>query len=228
MPSKRYRSALAAAAAAVSVPVTATFAQLVSFPGAEGFGDLTTGGRSGSVYVVTNLNDSGAGSFRDAVSASNRIVVFAVGGYINLASAVSGASNITILGQTAPGQGIGIMGHEVSFSDKNNVIIQYMRFREGSTDTSAKASLNLGDLNGGMIDHVSAEFSQYDNIDAVGANSAANNITYQNDLVADAIKTQQLNLHEEGNQTSYLNNVFANAHGRDPLAKRNDQYVNNV
>ncbi|MGA2440134.1 MAG: autotransporter-associated beta strand repeat-containing protein [Tepidisphaeraceae bacterium] len=216
------------AALAVAALCGPAEAQLVAFPGAQGFGDLTTGGRTGSVYVVTNLNDSGAGSFRDAVSQSNRIVVFAVGGYINLSSAVSGASNITILGQTAPGMGIGVMGHEVSFSDKSNVIVQYMRFREGSSDSSAKASLNLGDLNGGIIDHVSAEFSQYDNIDAVGANSAANNITYQNDLIADPIKAQQLNLHEEGNQTTYLNNLFANAHGRAPLAKSNDQYVNNT
>ena len=198
------------------------------FPGAQGFGELTTGGRAGSVYVVTNLNDSGAGSFRDAVGASNRIVVFAVGGYIDLLTPVSAKSNITILGQTAPGQGIGIEGQEVSFSDQANVIIQYMRFREGSGGGSTNASLNLGDLNGGMIDNVSAEFSQYDNIDAVGANGAANNITYQNDLVADPIKSQQLNLHEEGNQTTYLNNIFANGHGRTPLAKSNSQYVDNV
>ncbi len=199
------------------------------FPRAQGFGADTTGGRGGSVYVVTNLNDSGAGSFRDAVSEPNRIVVFAVGGYIDLDSSVSVSSNITILGQTAPGQGIGIEGYEVSCSDKSNIIIQYMRFREGSTDPdTSNASLNLGDLNGGMIDHVSAEFSQYDNIDAVGANSAADNITYQNDLIADPIKSQQLNLHEEGNQTTYLDNIFANGHGRTPLAKSNDQYVNNV
>ncbi len=221
---KKYPFAICMAA----MPAALALGQPLSFPGAVGFGDTTTGGRTGSVYVVTNLNDSGAGSFRDAVSQSNRIIVFAVGGYINLQSAVSGASNLTILGQTAPGQGIGFMGHEVSFSDESNDIIQYLRFREGSIDSSEKASLNLGDLNGGIVDHVSAEFSQYDNIDAVGANSAANNITFQNDLIADAIKAQQLGLHEEGNQTTYLNNIFANAHGRAPLAKSSDQYVNNV
>jgi hypothetical protein len=61
---------------------SAAHAQLRAFGDAEGFGSLTTGGRTGSLYVVTNLNDSGAGSFRDAVSHSNRIIVFAVGGYI--------------------------------------------------------------------------------------------------------------------------------------------------
>ena len=211
-----------------ATPAAMALAGPLAFPGAVGFGDTTTAGRTGSVYVVTNLNDSGAGSFRDAVSQSNRIIVFAVGGYVTLQSAVSGASNLTILGQTAPGQGIGFMGFEVSFSDKSNVDLQYLRFREGSTDPSEKASLNLGDLNGGMIDHVSAEFSQYDNIDAVGANSAANNITYSNDLIADPIKAQQLNLHEEGNQTTYIDNLFANNHGRNPLAKSSDQYINNV
>ena len=222
---KKINAAAAAIAAACSIPC---FGQLAAFPGAVGFGADTTGGRGGSVYVVANLNDSGAGSFRDAVSEPNRIIVFAVGGYIDLQSAVSCASNLTILGQTAPGQGIGFEGYEVSFSDQANDIIQYLRFREGSNDPNAKASLNLGDLNGGIVDHVSAEFSQYDNIDAVGANSAANNITYQNDLVADGIKAQQFNLHEEGNQTTYINNIFANSHGRSPLAKSNTQFVNNV
>src|SRR5689334_5144681 len=67
-----------------------------AFPGAVGFGAVATGERGGTVYHVTNLNDSGTGSFRDAVSSSGRIVVFDVGGYVNLSSAVSVKSNITI------------------------------------------------------------------------------------------------------------------------------------
>src|SRR5207302_10869939 len=89
-------------------------AQLPSFPGALGFGGTATGGRFGTVYHVTNLNDSGAGSFRDAVSKSGRIVVFDVGGYISLKTAVSAQSNLTIAGQTAPGGGIGLKGGELS------------------------------------------------------------------------------------------------------------------
>src|SRR5689334_18005772 len=82
------------------------FSQVVAFPGALGFGAAATGGRSGTVYHVTNLNNSGVGSFRDAVSAGNRIVVFDVGGYISLSTAVSvSGNNITIAGQTAPGGG---------------------------------------------------------------------------------------------------------------------------
>jgi hypothetical protein len=83
---------------------------LLAFPGAQGFGKAATGGRDGSVYHVTNLNDSGPGSFRDAVSSSGRIVVFDVGGYISLKTAVSAKSNLTLAGQTAPGGGIGFRG----------------------------------------------------------------------------------------------------------------------
>ena len=96
---------------AASGPPSATD---LAFPEAEGFGRHATGGRTGKVYHVTNLNDSGAGSFRDAVSASNRIVVFDVGGYIPLNTAVSAKSNLTIAGQTAPGGGIGFRGGEIS------------------------------------------------------------------------------------------------------------------
>src|SRR5580765_8327634 len=76
--------------------VVAAHAQTSAFPGALGFGASATRGRGGSVYHVTNLNDSGAGSFRDAVSQPNRTVVFDVGGYVSLKSSVAVKSNITI------------------------------------------------------------------------------------------------------------------------------------
>ena len=98
-----------------------TGAEPLAFPEALGFGAQVTGGRGGTVYHVTNLNDDGAGSFRDAVSQGNRIVVFDVGGIINIKTAVSIKSNITIAGQTAPGEGIAIHGGNLRLDTRTGV-----------------------------------------------------------------------------------------------------------
>jgi autotransporter-associated beta strand protein len=216
------------------LPSASAFGQLAAFPGAVGFGADTTGGRTGSVYVVTNLNNSGTGSFRDAVSQSNRIVVFAVSGYIDITSAISAASNLTILGQTAPGGGIGVYGAEVSFYGQSNDSVQYMRFRDtnmdpGGTGTgnSSGNDVNLGNTNNMIFDHDSLEFASYNNIDASGT-TGANNLTFQNSIIADPIASQQFNFHWQGNQATFINNIFANSHNRSILAKGNVQFVNNT
>jgi hypothetical protein len=197
---------------------------VVAFPGALGVGRVTTGGRGTAVYHVTNLTDTGVGSFRDAVSAPNRIVVFDVGGYVVLASPVSVKSNITIAGQTAPGDGIGFMAREVSFSNSSNVIVRYVRFRQGDLDPdSTKSGINLLNTNNMIFDHVSIEFAQWNNIDSVGAT----NITVQNSIDADPIG-QQFAAHSETGPYTWYGNLFANSHNRCPLAKANTQYVNNV
>src|SRR5215510_13076125 len=148
-----------------SVAVT-VHAQTPAFPGAQGFGASATGGRSGSVYHVTTLADSGAGSFRDAVSVANRIVVFDVGGYITLSSEVAIKANSTIAGQSAPGGGIGIRGAEVSFGSQNNIIVRHMRFRPGSASGSSDNGLNFFQAHNVILDHVSIEFAKWNNIDA--------------------------------------------------------------
>ncbi len=196
----------------------------LAFPGAVGFGKVATGGRGKAVYHVTNLNDSGPGSFRDAVGTSGRIVVFDVGGYVVLSSAVSAKSNLTIAGQTAPGDGIGIMAREVSFNGATNDIVRYVRFRQGDLDPDSKKSgINLLDASNMIFDHVSIQFAQWNNIDAVGAT----NITVQNSIDANPIG-QQFAAHTETGPYTWYRNLFANAHNRNPLAKANTEYINNV
>lgn len=208
------------AAAAVAAPGAAA----VAFPGAVGFGSSAVGGTGGSVYEVTNLNDSGAGSFRDAVSAAHRIVEFEVGGYIDLASPVGASSYLTIEGQTAPGGGIGIMGREVSFDGATNDIVQDIRFRQGTLDPdSGKSGINLLDSSDMIFDHVSIEFGQWDDVDAVGATD----ITIQDSIIADPIG-QQFSAHTETGPYTWYDDLFANAHNRNPLAKADTQFINNV
>ena len=113
-------------------------AQQLAFPGAEGFGKYAVGGRNGSVYHVTNLNDSGAGSLRDAVSKPNRIIVFDVAGVIKLESRLVFSNNLYVAGQTAPGEGITVYGNGVSFSGASNSIVRYLRFRMGVGGDSGK------------------------------------------------------------------------------------------
>jgi hypothetical protein len=203
-------------------------AQTPAFPGAVGFGSVATGARGGTTYYVTNLSDNGTGSFREAVSASNRTVVFDVGGYITLASAVTVSSNVTIAGQTAPGGGIGVMGAEVSFYGKTNIICRYVRFRQGTLGDSGESAVNLGstgspNASNMIFDHCSFEFGQWDTVDAVDTS----NVTVQNCIIADPIN-QQFGGHVEGANFTWYQDIWANAHNRQPLAKADTQYIQNV
>lgn len=205
---------------------------ITAFPGALGFGNAATGGRGGTVYHVTNLDDSGMGSFRDAVSKSNRIVVFDVSGYIQLKTAVSISSNITIAGQTAPGEGIGIRGGEISCANQTNIIIRYLRVRPGSETASTEDdALSLYLADNVILDHCSFEFVPWNNIDGVGSSSKklVTNISFLYCLIAN-LTGQQFGAYCESvnSDWSWYYNAFVNSHNRNPLAKVNDAFVNNV
>ena len=199
--------------------------QTAAFPGALGFGAYATGGRNGTVYHVTTLADSGTGSFRDAVSHSGRTIVFDVGGMITLSSAVSCSSSLTIAGQTAPG-GICFNAGEVAFAGRNNVICRYIRIRPGSaTASTGDDCLSLYQATNCILDHCSLAFGPWNNIDAV----TANNISIQHCIDANPIG-QQFGAHTEnvGAFYSWTYNIFANSHNRNPLAKINTVFINNV
>ena len=205
---------------------SAAQAQQFAFPGAQGYGKYATGGRGGTVYHVTTLADSGTGSFREAVSQGNRTIVFDVGGYIYLNSAVICASGVTIAGQTAPGGGIGVMNNEVSFYNDNNIVCRYFRFRQGGSSTGSSAiniGATTGPANNMIFDHISVEFGQWDSIDAVHTAT----FTVQNSIIADPIN-QQFGAHVEGYNATWYGNIWANAHNRQPLCKADTVYINNV
>src|SRR5687768_13959645 len=139
----------------------------LAFPTAEGFGKYTTGGRGGNVFIVSNLNDDGEGSLRKAVTAKGpRIIVFSVSGIIHLESSLSIKSDVTIAGQTAPGDGICIADQPVSLGG-NNIIVRYMRFRMGDRyqNTGMVEGAGSDDAFGGIgkkniiIDHCSLSWS---------------------------------------------------------------------
>jgi len=146
----------------------AQFEYSPAFPGAEGFGRYTSGGRDEdggfSVYHVTSLEDSGPGTFRfGAATAGKKIIVFDVSGTIHLQSALKIQGNKTILGQTAPGDGICLADYPVSIGG-SNVIIRYMRFRMGDikgVEDDALSSSHHDDskLSNIIVDHCSVSWS---------------------------------------------------------------------
>ena len=203
---------------------------LAAFPGAEGGGMYATGARGAAsdpeIYHVTKLTDDGSeGTFRDAVSKDNRIIVFDVAGNIELDSGLTiQSSNLTILGQTAPGDGITIKDAPVIFNQSSNVIMRYMRFRMGTvnansdSDTlSARRGENL------IFDHCSMSWS----VDECASFYQNRNFTLQWCIITEPLNRS---IHDEGDgiqshgycgiwggiNASFHHNLLANAKGRFP------------
>lgn len=193
-------------------------AKIPAFPGAEGGGKFSFGGRGGKVYVVTNLNDDGTGSFRWACEQGGaRTVVFNVAGIIRLKSPVIiRAPYITIAGQSAPGDGVCIAGESV-WINTHDVVIRYMRFRRGETEVTRRDDALGGNGVGNIIiDHVSASWgldenmSMYRHVYDKGDGSKPEklptvNITIQNSIFSEALDTYN---HSFGSTIGGLNSTF--------------------
>lgn len=168
---------------AAALMSAAALAQTPAFPGAEGHGRYVTGGRGGRVVHVTNLNNSGTGSFREAAKSGNRIIVFDVAGVIALKSDLKFADNITILGQTAPSPGITLRYYTVQ--PGNNNIIRFLRIRRGeekNINDGADATWQRNKT-GIIFDHCSFSWS----IDEVASFYDNNNFTMQWCTVAESL-----------------------------------------
>ena len=168
---------------AAALMSAAALAQAPAFPGAEGHGRYVTGGRGGKVVHVTNLNDSGTGSFREAVKSGKRIIVFDVAGVIALKSDLKIGDNITILGQTAPSPGITLRYYTVQ--PGNNNIIRFLRIRRGEEkDINDGADATWQRNKTGIIfDHCSFSWS----IDEVASFYDNNNFTMQWCTIAESL-----------------------------------------
>lgn len=168
---------------AAALMSAAALAQTPAFPGAEGHGRYVTGGRGGKVVHVTNLNDSGTGSFREAVKSGKRIIVFDVAGVIALKSDLKIGDNITILGQTAPSPGITLRYYTVQ--PGNNNIIRFLRIRRGeekNINDGADATWQRNKT-GIIFDHCSFSWS----IDEVASFYDNNNFTMQWCTIAESL-----------------------------------------
>jgi pectate lyase len=198
----------------------------LAFPGAEGFGQFASGGRGGETVHVTTLDDFGPGSFRDAVSKSNRTVVFDVGGVIRLKSNVTVSSQLTLDGSTAPGDGVTLYERSVSFSGQNNVIVRYLRFREGIAGDRGKGSVDLSGGGDMIFDHCSIEWGRWD---CLRVTQGSHDITFQNCIIGEGIDPQRFgSLSDTITNITYSHNLWINNQSRNPKAKGTIQYINNV
>ncbi len=205
-------------------------AQQLAFPGAQGWGRFATGGRTGTVYHVTNLNDSGTGSLRDAVSQPNRIVVFDVAGVIRISSRIVFAKNLYVAGQTAPGEGITVYGNGVSFSGATNTIVRYMRFRMGKVGDNGKDCAGIANGTDMIFDHCSFSWGLDEtfsiNPDGKGANPE--NITISNTIMGQGLMTHSAGGLMQSNNITLYRNLYCDNSTRNNKIKGINQYVNNI
>jgi len=202
---------------AVSVP---------AFPGAEGFGAQSIGGRGGKVIFVTNLNDSGPGSLRAAVETSGpRTVIFGVSGTVALESSIVITNPyITIAGQTAPGGGICLKNHALVIA-ADHVIVRYIRCRPGDNVKAESDSLSVSSGHDIMVDHCSSSWSVDETLSA-SSRGRLGNVTVQWCIISESLHDSihhkgphgygSLIRGSNGNGYTYHHNLYAHHHARLP------------
>src|SRR4051812_16775444 len=220
-------------------------AKIPSFPGAQGGGMYSFGGRGGKVIVVTSLEDSGPGTFREACEAGGRrVIVFNVAGIIHLKDRIRvRAPYVTIVGAKAPGDGVCIAGNTVEL-ETHDVVLRQMRFRRGETNVGDRNdSLGGNPVGNIMIDHVSASWGLDENLSmyrhmyqppdqSTPLKLPTVNITIQNSISSEALDTYHHAFGSTigGYNSTFHHNLWACNTGRNPSVGMDGDFgfVNNV
>jgi hypothetical protein len=208
------------------LPLPAIGASVCAFPGAEGFGAGSVGGRGGQVLFVTNLNDSGEGSLRRAVGADGpRTIIFRVSGTICLKSKLAVRKPfITIAGQTAPGDGICLKNHALVIA-ADHVIVRYIRGRPGDNAKAESDAMSISSGRNIIVDHCSASWSVDETLSA-SSSGRLGNVTVQWCIISESLNNS---IHHKGphgygslirggfgNGYTYHHNLYAHHHARLP------------
>ncbi|TKJ35920.1 MAG: pectate lyase [Planctomycetes bacterium B3_Pla] len=209
-----------------SLSVPGARASVPAFPGAEGFGAQSLGGRGGKVLFVTNLNDAGPDSLRAAVEADGpRTVVFRVSGTIALKSTLAiRNSHITIAGQTAPGDGICLKNHALAIA-ADHVIVRYIRCRPGDNTEAESDALSISSGRDIIVDHCSASWSVDETLSA-STGGQLGNVTVQWCIISESLhdSSHHKGAHGYGslirggwgNGYTFHHNLYAHHHARLP------------
>lgn len=222
----------AVAATLLSTFGVSAMAQQLAFPEAAGWGRFARGARasaSPTVYHVTNLNDSGSGSLRDAVSQPNRIVVFDVSGVIKISSRMVFSKNLYIAGQTAPGEGITVYGNGVSFSGASDIICRYLRVRMGHGGDSGKDCAGISNGTNMIFDHCSFSWG-LDETFSINPDGKGDigDITLMNTIIGQGLLTHSAGGLMQADRITLYRNFYCDNSTRNNKVKGINQYANNV
>lgn len=204
---------------------------LKAFPSAFGAGVNITGGRGQSIYEVNNLNDSGSGSWRDAISRGNRLIIIKVEGRVDLESNINrfGVNNITVWGQFAPGRGLTISGGRHTFGQSHNQIIRHVTFQNKVTEGFGSFGIQKteggpyhGSVNGAYLDHLSTRYGKDQVLDLISRETQEKN-TVAYCMIAEGLEghntgsiTGNSGENSDAGQITWARNMYYNISHRFP------------